>query len=88
MEQIGNVDTRVILMDIKKYYDPPDKEEGMGMLEAYCVGFLDALCGVYRQEELYPGSGHERATLYEDELAFQYFRGTGDGLQASTGSKD
>jgi len=73
-------------MDIKKFYDPPE-EKSLGYLEAYCVGFVDGMLGLERQDKLYPGSGHERETTYRDELSFEYYRGNVDGYEASVSSE-
>lgn len=44
--------------------------------EAYDQGKEDAKAGLeYRGDELYPPSGHERDTTYQDELGYAYYEG-------------
>jgi hypothetical protein len=55
----------------------PDRVEDV-FRDAYIEGYNDASIGQDFQDEKYPGSGHERDTTFQDELAFAYYCGQTD----------
>jgi len=59
-------------------YSPPEDDD---LKRAYHVGFGEGFRGEPYDDTKYPGSGHERDTTFDDELAQEYYSGHSDGVQ-------